>query len=44
MFMGCICVRVGVVSQRAQTSVINFSIYVILSLSSAITKSKQAAR
>lgn len=37
MFMGCICVEV---SKRARTSVINFSIYVILSLSSAITKSK----
>lgn len=37
----CLCVRVcWGVSERAQTSVINFSIYVILSLSSAITKSK----
>lgn len=37
----CLCVRVcWGVSERARTSVINFSIYVILSLSSAITKSK----
>lgn len=35
----CSCVRWRV-SERARTSVINFSIYVILSLSSAITKSK----